>query len=225
MKKLLIVDDEENIREIIYKYAIREGYEVDQAENGKVAIDLCKKNNYDLIVMDVMMPEVNGFDAYKTIKTFKEIPCIFLTALNEEYNKIYGFDLGSDDYVTKPFSTKELMMRIKVILKRTETKEVKDVFKIKGLTIDENSRLVYVDKEKVTMTNKEFELLVYLVKNKGNVISRQDIIRDVWGYQYYSDDRTLDTHIKLLRKDLKEYGEYITTLRGVGYRFESEKTK
>ena len=220
MAKLLIVDDEEKIREMIGKYAVHEGYETVLACDGKQAVELFKKEDFDLVVLDVMMPEMDGYEALKRIKQIRDVPCILLTALGQEYDRIYGFDIGAEDYVTKPFSPKELMMRIKVILKR-EMKQSNRIV-IDGLVVDEDAHTVTVDGERVDMANKEYELLLYLVKNIGNALTRQSIISKVWGYEYDSDDRTLDTHMKLLRRDLKGYGNYIKTIRGVGYRFEKE---
>ena len=220
MAKLLIVDDEEKIREMIGKYAVHEGYETVLACDGKQAVELFKKDDFDLVVLDVMMPEMDGYEALKRIKQIRDVPCILLTALGQEYDRIYGFDIGAEDYVTKPFSPKELMMRIKVILKR-EMKQSNRIV-IDGLVVDEDAHTVTVDGERVDMANKEYELLLYLVKNIGNALTRQSIISKVWGYEYDADDRTLDTHMKLLRRDLKGYGNYIKTIRGVGYRFEKE---
>ena len=218
MAKLLIVDDEEKIREMIGKYAIHEGYDVVLAKDGLEALECFKKEDFDVVILDVMMPVMDGYETLKKMKEIKEVHCIFLTALGEENDRLYGFDIGSEDYVTKPFSLKELMMRIKVILKRDD-KELKRIV-INGLVIDELAHCVYVDGKKVELANKEYELLLFLVKNKGKALKRETIINTVWGYVYNNDDRTLDTHMKLLRKDISPYGEYITTLRGVGYRFE-----
>jgi DNA-binding response OmpR family regulator len=220
MAKLLIVDDEEKIREMIGKYASHEGHEFVMACDGKQALEQYKNEDFDLVILDVMMPEMDGFETLKQMKQIKDVPCIFLTAMGQEYDRIYGFDIGAEDYVTKPFSPKELMMRIKVILKRDN--KITNTLKVKGLCIDEDAHAVTVDGKRVDMANKEYELLLYLMKNMGNALTRQQIISKVWGYEYDSDDRTLDTHMKLLRKDLGEYGNYITTLRGVGYRFEKE---
>ena len=218
MAKLLIVDDEEKIREMIGKYAIHEGYDVVLAKDGLEALECFKKEDFDVVILDVMMPVMDGYETLKKMREIKEVHCIFLTALGEENERLYGFDIGGEDYVTKPFSLKELMMRIKVILKRDD-KELKRIV-INGLIIDELAHCVYVDGKKVELANKEYELLLFLVKNKGKAIKRETIINTVWGYVYNNDDRTLDTHMKLLRKDISPYGEYITTLRGVGYRFE-----
>ncbi|MBQ6479398.1 MAG: response regulator transcription factor [Erysipelotrichaceae bacterium] len=220
MAKLLVADDEEKIREMLGKYALHEGHEVTLASNGSEALQLFKNGDFDLVILDVMMPEMDGYEALKRMKEIRDVPCIFLTALGQEYDRIYGFDIGAEDYVTKPFSLKELMMRIKVILKR-ESRESNKII-VKDLVVDEGAHTVTLNGERVEMANKEYELLLYLIKNRGNALTRQSIISKVWGYEYDSDDRTLDTHMKLLRKDLKEYGNYITTIRGVGYRFEKE---
>ena len=221
MARLLIVDDEEKIRELIGKFATHEGHDVTLASNGREALELFSANDFDVVILDVMMPEIDGFETLKRMKQIKDVPCIFLTALGQEYDRIYGFDVGGDDYVTKPFSPKELMMRINVILRReNKTQASRIVFE--GLIIDENAHTVTIDGTRIDMANKEYELLHYLLSNIGNALTRQSIISKVWGYEYDSDDRTLDTHMKLLRKDLKQYGKYITTIRGVGYRFEKE---
>ena len=220
MAKLLIVDDEEKIREMIGKYATHEGYEVELACDGKEALKKFKADDFDVVIMDIMMPEIDGYKTLSKMKEIKEVHCIFLTALGQEYDRVYGFDIGAEDYVTKPFSLKELMMRIKVILKR-DNKDTNKIV-VGGLVLDESAHTVTIDDVRVDLANKEYELLLYLLKNKGNALTRQSIISKVWGYEYDSDDRTLDTHMKLLRKDLKEYGKYITTIRGVGYRFEKE---
>ena len=226
MYKILVVDDEFRIRQIIRKYAEFEGYEVDEAVDGMQAIQVCRKENFDLIIMDVMMPELDGFSACREIKKFKpDTPIIMLSARGEEYDKIHGFELGSDDYVVKPFSPKEFMMRVNAVIKRTHTseqKEVKkDVFTYKGLSVDFSARIVTVDGKRVEMTPKEYDLFFYMVKNKGLALTRESLISEVWGYDFFGDERTLDTHIKLLRKSLGEYSKCIVTLRGVGYRFET----
>ena len=220
MARILIVDDEEKIREMIGKFAAHEGHEATLASNGIEALELFSRNDFDVVILDVMMPEMDGYETLKKMKEIKDVPCIFLTALGQEYDRIYGFDIGAEDYVTKPFSPKELMMRIKVILKRSGSDSSRIV--ADGLVLDEDAHTVTVDGKRVDMANKEYELLLYLMKNRGNALTRQAIISKVWGYEYDSDDRTLDTHMKLLRKDLGEYGSYITTIRGVGYRFEKK---
>ncbi len=227
MNKLLVVDDEQRIREMIRKYAEFEGYEVEEAQDGMQAVTMCRSNDYDLIVMDVMMPVLDGFSASREILKQKSIPIIMLSARGEEYDKLHGFETGVDDYVVKPFSPKELMMRIHAVLKRTHrikenenAERPKAVFKYEGLQVDFTARVVTIDNNRIDMTPKEYALLFYFIKNKGIALTREMLIKNVWGYDFYGDDRTLDTHIKLLRKSLKEYSRLIVTLRGVGYRFE-----
>ncbi len=224
MAKILVTDDEQKIREMIRKYAEFEGFTVEEAKDGFDAVSKADQDNFDLIVMDVMMPGLDGFSAVKEIKKKKpNIPVIMLSALGEEYDKIHGFDLGVDDYVVKPFSTKELMMRIHAILKRTspETSDT-DKFVLHDLVIDYAARTVTIKGERVQLSPKEYDLLVYLVKNRGIALTREKILETVWGYDFFGDDRTLDTHVKLLRKNIGEYSKYIVTLRGVGYRFEKD---
>ncbi len=223
MRKILVVDDEENIRQIVFKYAKFEGYEVQEASNGIEAVELCRKNDYDIIIMDIMMPELDGFSACREIRKFKNTPVIMLSARGEEYDRIHGFETGVDDYVVKPFSPRELMMRVSAILKRAgvEDKEEKhDIYDSNGIKVDFTGRIVYIDGERISMSPKEYELFFYMVKNKNIALSREKIITDVWGYDFYGGDRTLDTHIKILRKSLGKYSDRIVTLRGVGYRFE-----
>lgn len=222
MKKILIVDDEEKIREVLKEYADFEGYATDEAEDGMEAVKKCRDNEYDLIIMDVMMPKLDGFSAVKEIKKYKDIPIIMLSARTEEYDKLFGFELGVDDYVVKPFSPKEVMARVNVILKRkTEGgQDKREIVKYEGLEIDFAGRNVYIDGEKAVMTPKEYELLFYLVRNEGLALSREKLLREVWGYDFYGDDRTVDTHVKMLRGNLKQYRKFVVTLRGVGYKFE-----
>lgn len=217
--KILIADDEEKIRKLVRKYAEHDGYEVIEAQNGEEAYELATKEDVSLVILDVMMPKLDGFQAYQKIKAVKDVPCIFLTALNEEYNRIYGFDVGADDYVAKPFSTNELMKRVGVILKRMGTVSSSRI-QVEGLVIDEDARTVSIDGVNQTLSLKEYELLLYLIKNQGSAVTRETLLEKIWGYGYFKDDRTLDTHIKLLRKTLGPYARYITTIRGVGYRFE-----
>ena len=224
MYKILIVDDEQKIREVIAEYAEFEGYTSDQAADGMEAVLKCKQNDYDIILMDVMMPKLDGFSAVKEIKKIKDIPVIMLSARGEEYDKLFGFEIGADDYVVKPFSPKEVMARINAVLKRnnnsTAIKHANPSIKYDGLKIDMLGRNVYVDGEKAELTPKEYELLFYMVNNKGIALSREKLLSDVWGYDFYGDDRTVDTHIKMLRSNLKDYRRYIVTLRGMGYKFE-----
>lgn len=219
MAKILIVDDEQNIREIIREYAEFEGYETAETDDGMKAVKMAKEENYDLIVMDVMMPKLDGYSAVKEIRKFSDVPVIILSARVEEYDKLFGFEIGVDDYVTKPFSPKELMARISAVLKRFRPKK-KEVIKSDGLEIDIAGRNVYVDGKKVEMTPKEYELLFYLVENNGIAISREKLLSNVWGYDFYGDDRTVDTHIKMLRSSLGNYRDKIVTLRGLGYKIE-----
>lgn len=221
MAHILVVDDEERIREVIKKYAQWEGYEVTESVSGEEAVELCKEKGYDLIVMDVMMPGMDGFLACKEIKEYRDIPVLMLSARGEEYDRIHGFEVGVDDYVVKPFSPRELMLRIKVILGRKQNGKIKEIFQKQGFILNFSSREVFIDGRKVNMTNKEYELLCCLVKNKGIALTREKLLSEVWGYNYCGDDRTLDTHIKLLRNSLGEYRELLVTLRGVGYRFEA----
>ena len=223
MAKILIVDDEQKIREMIRKYAEYEGFEVFEAKDGFEAVQLCKDKQYDIVLMDVMMPNLDGFSAVKEIKKSKpDLPFIMLSALGEEYDRVHGFDIGVDDYVVKPFFSKELMMRIHAILKRTHAESDHNTFVLDGLEIDYSARTVSINGERLQLSPKEYDLLVYLVKNIGIAVTREQILENVWGYDFFGDDRTLDTHMKLLRKNLGDYSKYITTLRGVGYRFEKE---
>lgn len=218
--KVLIVDDEEMIRGVLKEYVEFEGGTAYEAADGMQAVRLCKDNDFDIILMDVMMPKLDGFSAVKEIKKIKNIPVIMLSARGEEYDKLFGFEIGADDYVTKPFSPKEVMARIHAVLKRTSQESVNDLVTFEGLTIDMVGRNVYVDGEKAELTPKEYEILFYFVKNKGIALTREKLLMDVWGFDFYGDDRTVDTHIKMLRSNLKQYRKFIVTLRGLGYKFE-----
>ena len=223
MEKILIVDDEQKIREMIKKYAEFEGYKTDEANDGMEAVLKARKFNYDVIIMDIMMPDLDGFSAVKEIRKTKNTPVIMLSARGEEYDRIHGFEVGADDYVVKPFSPKELMMRVAALIKRAKISggtEPHEVLKFEGLTVDFTGRLVYVDGAAAEMTPKEYDLLFYFVRNGGIALTRERLITEVWGYDFYGDDRTLDSHIKLLRKSLGDYAKFIVTLRGVGYRFD-----
>ena len=221
--KLLIVDDEKRIRALIAKYASFEGYETDEAEDGMQAVAMCREYRYDLIIMDVMMPELDGFSAVREIRKNSDTPVIMLSARGEEYDRIHGFELGIDDYVVKPFSPKELMMRVGAVLKRSRgDKAPEETVAIDGLEVNFTARRVTVDGQPLDLSPKEYDLLFYMVRNRGIALSREKLISDVWGYDFFGDDRTLDTHIKLLRRQLGKYADRITTLRGVGYRFEKE---
>lgn len=224
MKRILIADDEEKIREVIKEYATFEGYEVFEAENGMDAVNMCKEHDFDAVILDVMMPKLDGFLACKEIKKIKNIPILMLSARGEEYDKLFGFEIGIDDYVVKPFSPKEVMARLNVIISRnTKTDDKKDVLKFAGLTIDIPARNVFVDGEKIDLTPKEYDLLFYFAKNKNIALSREKLLCDVWGYDFYGDDRTVDTHIKMLRSRLGKYRDYIVTLRSLGYKFEPQE--
>lgn len=222
---ILIVDDEVYIRELVAKYLKHESFESSFACNGQEAVEMVKNNNYDLVIMDIMMPVLDGFSAVKEIRKFSFVPVIMLSARSEEYDKIYGFDLGIDDYVTKPFSPKELLMRIKAVTNRfnrakdVELKE-KSIFIYKTFKIDFDARRVFVNDLEIELTHKEYELLVLLIQNVDNAVTREELVNHVWDSSISSDDRTLDTHIKSLRKKILEYSDNIITIRRVGYRFE-----
>lgn len=230
MYHILVVDDEARIRTIIRKYAEFEGHEVTEAADGMEAVLLCRKSTYDLIIMDIMMPELDGFSACREIRKVTQTPIIMLSARGEEYDRINGFEVGIDDYVVKPFSPKELMLRIDAIMKRVKSKgseaeastKPNVIVELDGgaLKADVTARLVYIDGRRVEMSPKEYELFFYLLSNRNIALSREKLLSEVWGYDFYGDARTLDTHIKLLRKSLGRYSKCIVTLRGVGYRFE-----
>ena len=224
MYNILIVDDELMIRKLIRKYAEFDGHSVDEAANGMEAVMKCRQNKYDIIIMDIMMPELDGFSACREIRKDSDVPIIMLSARGEEYDKINGFELGVDDYVVKPFSPKELMLRCDAIMKRaTKKKAENEVINIKGLSADITARTVTVDGVRVDMSPKEYDLFFYMLKNRNIALTREKLITEVWGYDFYGDDRTLDTHIKLLRKSLGNYSDLIVTLRGVGYRLDDKK--
>ena len=227
MYRILVVDDEEMIRSLIRKYAEFEGNQVTEAENGMEAVELCRRHPgaYDIIIMDVMMPELDGFSAVSEIRKTCNTPVLMLSARGEEYDKIHGFELGVDDYVVKPFSPKELMMRVTAIMNRVNPQgeeHRRNVLTFEGLSIDLDARIVTVDGQRVELSPKEYDLLVYMAQNKNIALTREMLITNVWGYDFYGDDRTLDTHIKLLRRSLGPYSKFIVTLRGVGYRFEGK---
>ena len=221
--KLLVVDDEARIRELIKKYATFEQYDVTEAENGMQAVELCCQQDFDLIIMDVMMPDLDGFSACREIRKTSAVPILMLSARGEEYDKLHGFELGIDDYVVKPFSPKELMMRVGAILKRSGAKsESREVVDIGDLRVDFTARRVTLEGKPLDLSPKEYDLLFYLVRNRGIALTREKLLSEIWGHDFFGDDRTLDTHIKLLRRQLGPYADRITTLRGVGYRFEQE---
>ncbi|OHW62330.1 transcriptional regulatory protein SrrA [Andreesenia angusta] len=223
MHRILVVDDEEKIRELIKKYAEFEGYSVCEAGNGIEAIEILGRESIDLIVLDVMMPELDGFSTCKEIRKTSDVPVIMLSARGEEYDRIHGFELGVDDYVVKPFSPKELMMRVGAVIGRGRKSELaREKFECDGLEVDFTARTAKLDGVRIDLSPKEYELLSYMVKNRNIALTREKLITEVWGYDFYGDDRTLDTHIKLLRKRLGDCSKHIVTLRGVGYRFETE---
>lgn len=219
--KVLVVDDESLIRDVIREYLEIEGYQVVEAENGKEALECVRKEDFDIMIMDIMMPKMDGYQACREIKKEKEIPCIMLSARGEEYDKLFGFDLGIDDYMTKPFSPKELVARIKAVTKRNNETGKKYTFE--GLVIDDSAHEVTVDGEKALLTPKEYDLLKYMVQNKNIALSREALLENIWGYDFFGDDRTIDTHIKTLRNELKEYRKFIVTVRGMGYKFEYQE--
>lgn len=220
MNRILVVDDEEKIREVVKEYGEFNGYRVLEAEDGLQAVNMCRESEFSIIVMDIMMPRLDGFSAVKEIRKFSDTPVLMLSARGEEYDKLFGFELGVDDYVTKPFSPKELMARINAIIIRDQGRDKKEELVFKGLTIDLDGRNVYVDGNKVDMTPKEYDLLVYMARNKNKALTREQLLRDIWGYDFYGDDRTIDTHIKMLRGNLGSYRDYVITMRGIGYKFE-----
>ncbi len=233
MYHILVVDDEVRIRSMIRKYAEFEGHEVTEAGDGMQAVYLCRNNTYDIVIMDIMMPELDGFSACREIRKTSQIPIIMLSARGEEYDKINGFNLGIDDYVVKPFSPKELMLRIEAVMKRirrasqSEIRPKNEILEFDNgkLKADITARIVYIDGERVEMSPKEYDLFFYLLANRNVALTREKLISEVWGYDFYGDARTLDTHIKLLRKSLGRYADCIVTLRGVGYRFEEMTAK
>lgn len=228
MYRILVVDDEENIREVIKEYAEFEGHQVSEACDGMQAIEMVKNNDYDIIIMDVMMPRLDGYSACKEIRKIKQIPVLMLSARGEEYDKLFGFEIGIDDYVVKPFSPKEVMARVNAIVKRNHGAKqapaapAPETVKFGGLEINFTSRDVYIDGVKANLTPKEYDLLFYLVRNKNIALTRNKLLEEVWGYDFFGDDRTIDTHIKMLRNNLGPYRNYIVTLRGMGYKFEAD---
>ncbi len=230
MYHILVADDEMRIRSVIRKYAEFEGHTVTEAGDGMEAVLLCRREKFDIIILDIMMPELDGFSACKEIRKISDTPIIMLSARGEEYDKINGFEAGADDYVVKPFSPRELMLRVEAVLKRsrrTKTAAPSEneivEFADGALRVDLTARIVYIDGKRVEMSPKEYDLFFYLIRNRNIALSREKLISEVWGYDFYGDARTLDTHVKLLRKSLGRFSDYIVTLRGVGYRFEEVK--
>lgn len=216
--KVLIVDDEERIRDVIKEYLKLENIEFEEASDGYQAIELAKSTTFDVIIMDIMMPKMDGYQAVKEIRKFSNVPFIMLSARSEEYDKLTCFDIGVDDYVTKPFSPRELIARIKAVTKRNKSSQ--NVYRFAGLEIDTDAHEVFVDEERIYLTPKEYDLLIYLIENKNIALSRENLLTNIWGYDFYGDDRTVDTHIKTLRNNLGKYRDFIVTIRKVGYKFE-----
>ena len=219
--KVLIVDDEEKIRNVIKEYCESSNYECDEAENGNIALEKLKKNDYDILILDIMMPKMDGFELLKELPKEYKIPTIILSARDEELDKLQGFDLGIDDYLTKPFSPKELIARIKAITKRTN--HLMEEYVLDSLVINFQSHTIKIDNKIIDVTPKEFEILTYLIKNKNIAISREQLLSKLWGYDYFGDDRTIDTHMKMLRSNLGKYRDHIKTVRGIGYKFVEEE--
>ncbi len=223
MYKILIADDEQKIREVLREYAEYEGHEVVEAVDGMQAVELSKQEDFDIIILDIMMPRLDGFSACKEIRKFKQTPVLMLSARGEEYDKLFGFEIGADDYVVKPFSPKEVLARINAIIKRNKGADsMADAAVFEGLEINFTSRDVKIDGVKANLTPKEYDLLFYLVRNKNIALSRNKLLEEVWGYDFFGDDRTIDTHIKMLRNNLGPYRKFIVTLRGMGYKFETD---
>ncbi len=222
MYKILVADDEQKIREVIKEYAEYEGHTVYEAVDGMQAVDMAKEQDFDIIIMDVMMPRLDGFSACKEIRKFKNTPILMLSARTEEYDKLFGFEMGVDDYVVKPFSPKEVLARINAIIKRNKSgnEPAGETVKFEGLEINFTARDVFIDGEKANLTPKEYDLLFYLVKNNNIALTRNKLLEEVWGYDFFGDDRTIDTHIKMLRNNLGPYRKFIVTLRGMGYKFQ-----
>ena len=221
MYKILVADDEQKIREVIREYAEFEGHEVSEAVDGMQAVEMAKNEDFDIIILDVMMPKLDGFSACKEIRKFKNVPVLMLSARGEEYDKLFGFEIGADDYVVKPFSPKEVLARVNAIIKRNQpSSAASDTVKFEGLEINFTARTVTIDGEKANLTPKEYDLLFYLVRNKNIALTRDKLLSEVWGYDFFGDDRAIDTHIKMLRNNLGEYRKFIVTLRGMGYKFE-----
>ena len=224
MQKILICDDEENIRRLIRKYAEFEGFAVDEAGDGMEAILLCRKNSYDALILDIMMPELDGFSVLRELRKSSDIPVLFLSARGEEYDKISGFEMGADDYIEKPFSPKVLMLRLQAILRRTSAQKEKNAeaecFVDGPLCVNFTARTVTLNGERLDLSPKEYDLLFFLLRHPNVALTRERILREVWGYDFFGDDRTLDTHIKLLRRSLGDWSAHIITIRGVGYRYE-----
>lgn len=222
MGTILIADDDENIRNVLKEYSLINGYDVIEAVDGIDALNKVNNNDIDLIILDIMMPKLDGFSAYKRIKEVKDIPVLVLSAKGEEYDKLYGFEIGIDDYVVKPFSPREVMARVKAILARHTSDAKANIYANGSLKIDFDAREAFINDKKLDLTPKEYELLVYLAQNEGIALSRETILENVWGYDFFGDNRTVDTHIKMLRNSLDSEKEIISTVRGYGYKLEKK---
>ena len=220
MANILIVDDEERIRDILKEYFDFEQFSYQEAGDGAQAIDMVKNFSFDLVILDIMMPKIDGFTALREIRKFSSVPVIMLSARGEEYDKLFGFELGVDDYITKPFSPKEVVARIKAFLKRVSNTSSSEMILLPGIEIDETGRKVKVDGSVIELTPKEYDILLYMAKNQNVVLSREKILEKIWGYEFFGDDRTVDTHIKMLRNSISPYRDYIKTVWGIGYKLE-----
>ncbi|MGH4139723.1 response regulator transcription factor [Clostridium sp.] len=223
-EKILLVDDEERMRDMIKEYTSLEGYDIDEAADGLKALELFKQNKYSLIILDVMMPKIDGWSVCREIRKTSNVPIIMLTARGEEYDKLFGFELGVDDYMIKPFSPKELLARMKAIIRRSSIMDLEakkeNTANFEGLVIEFDSRNTYVNGNVITLTPKEYSLLTFFAKNPNRVFSREQLLNEVWDYDFIGDDRTVDTHIKMLRESIGEYRKFIVTVWGTGYKFE-----
>jgi two-component system, OmpR family, response regulator ResD len=219
--KILIVEDEDRMRRLVGDYLKKEGYSILEAEDGKRAIEIFEDEKIDLLILDIMLPKYDGWTVLREIRKISSIPIIVLTARSEEADELFGFDLGTDEYITKPFSSKVLVARVKALLKRSNgCANNEDLLSIGGIEIDKEAHKVFIDNEEIELTPKEYELLVYLVQNQGKALTRDSMLNEVWGYDYFGDARTVDTHIKRLRIKLLDKNDLIQTVRGIGYRFE-----
>ena len=222
-KKVLVIDDEKSIRDIIGEYLTEEGFEFVEAPDGIRGLEIFRSLSPDLVILDVMMPKMDGWKVCREIRSESVTPVIMLTARGEEYDKLFGFELGADDYMVKPFSPRELIARVKAVLSRGSVNERKDheIIEIEDLRIDFDARSIYLGEEHLNLTPKEYDLLSFFVKNSGRVFSREQLLNQVWGYEFVGDARTVDTHVKMLRENLRHHRNWIVTSWGVGYKFEA----
>lgn len=221
--KILVVDDESRMRKLVRDFLVREGYSVLEAEDGMEAMDIFyEEKDISLLILDVMMPRMDGWQVCREIRESSKVPIIMLTARSEERDELQGFDLGVDEYISKPFSPKILVARVNAILRRTRGSDAGDVMEVGGIMIDKAAHIVKIDGKPIELSYKEFELLTYFVENRGIALSREKILNNVWNYDYFGDARTIDTHVKKLRSKLGDKGEYIRTIWGMGYKFDAE---